>query len=128
VIEIPPRAFCLSVTCLAKASREHLLCAELEPRRQDRLFGVDRSGAKLLEHVRVGAEADRRRVAKPGCHLNHVEPGLDHQARVGVAEVVDPGLWVELGYNDRALEDSPAPPAIAPVIPQAAVGRREDEG
>jgi hypothetical protein len=53
---------------LAKASREHLLCAELESRRQDRMFGVDRSGAKLLEYVRVGAEAHGGRVAKPSCH------------------------------------------------------------
>jgi len=92
------------------------------------MFGVDRSGAKLLEYVRVGAEGNGGRVAKPSCHLNHVEPGLDHQARVGMAEVVNARLWVEARFKDRALEHSPPPPAIAPVIPETAVWRREEKG
>jgi hypothetical protein len=45
-----------------------------------------------------------------------------------VAEVVNARLWVEPRFKDRALEHSPPPPAIAPVIPETAVWRGEEEG
>jgi hypothetical protein len=45
---------------LAKTSRKHLLCAELKFRRQDRMLGVDHSGAKQRRQTSVPGSACTR--------------------------------------------------------------------